>query len=109
MCYSWKIVRNQFACMVVLQSTRKGPNHCLNFMYSGSDSATNICTIYYLYGLFMDIIISLVTLCTNHPPLICNPVSILRKKIVFVVPTFLGGEIFIRLDSPLQEIVLTSE
>ena len=26
--------------MVVLQSTRKGHNHCWNFMYSGSESAT---------------------------------------------------------------------
>ena len=30
MCYSWKNVRNPFACMVVLQSTRKGPNHYWN-------------------------------------------------------------------------------
>ena len=40
MCYSQKIVRNPFACMVVLQSTRKGSNHCWNFMQSGSESAT---------------------------------------------------------------------
>ena len=30
MCFSWKMVRNQFACMVILQSTRKCSNHCWN-------------------------------------------------------------------------------
>ena len=29
-------------CMVVLQSMWKGPNHCWNFMKSGSESATNV-------------------------------------------------------------------
>ena len=38
--HSWKIVRNPFACMVVLQSMLKGSNHCWNFMESGSESAT---------------------------------------------------------------------
>ena len=38
--HSWKIIRNAFACMVVLQSMWKGPNHCWNFMESGSESAT---------------------------------------------------------------------
>ena len=32
MCYAWKIVRNPFAFMVILQSTRKGPNHCWNYV-----------------------------------------------------------------------------
>ena len=36
MCSSWKVVRNLSACMVVLQSTRKGPNNCWNFMQSVS-------------------------------------------------------------------------
>ena len=38
--HSWKIVRNPFACMVVLQSMWKGPIHCWNFMESGSESST---------------------------------------------------------------------
>ena len=33
-------VRSLFACMVVLQSMWRGPNHCCNFMQSGSESAT---------------------------------------------------------------------
>ena len=37
---SWKIVRNPFASRVVLQYMWKGPNHCWNFMESGSESAT---------------------------------------------------------------------
>ena len=31
-CYSWKIIRYPFACMVVLESMRKGLNHCWNFI-----------------------------------------------------------------------------
>ena len=38
--HSWKIVRNPFACMIVLQSMWIGSNHCWNFMESGSESAT---------------------------------------------------------------------
>ena len=33
MCYAWKIVRNPFSSMVVLQSTRNGPNHCWIFCF----------------------------------------------------------------------------
>ena len=40
MYYSWKIVRKQFASMFIFQSMWKGPNHCWNFMESGSKSAT---------------------------------------------------------------------
>ena len=36
--HSWKIVRNPFAFMVVLQSMWNCRNHCLNFMESGSES-----------------------------------------------------------------------
>ena len=32
------IVKSPLACMVVLQSMWKGPNHCWNFMESGSES-----------------------------------------------------------------------
>ena len=44
--HSWKIVRNLFACMDVLQSMWKGPNNCWNFMEFGSESAT--CTLFSL-------------------------------------------------------------
>ena len=37
--HSWKIFRDPFLCMIVLQSMWKGPNHCWNFMESGSKSA----------------------------------------------------------------------
>ena len=40
--YTCKIVGNQLACMIVLQSMWKGPNHCWNFMESGSESATYV-------------------------------------------------------------------
>ena len=44
--HSWKIVRNSFACMVVLQSMWRGPNHCWNVMESGSESATyGVCLV----------------------------------------------------------------
>ena len=43
--HSWKIVRSPFAGMVVLQSMWKGPNHCFNFMESGSESATYVLQI----------------------------------------------------------------
>ena len=36
----WKMVRNPFACMVVLLSMWKGPSQCWKFMESGSESAT---------------------------------------------------------------------
>ena len=47
--YSWKIVRNPFACMVVFQSMWKGPNHCWNFMESGSESATYPASVNYVF------------------------------------------------------------
>jgi hypothetical protein len=34
------MVKSPSACMVVLQSMWIGPNHCQNFMDSGSESAT---------------------------------------------------------------------
>ena len=37
--HSWKILRSPFACMVVLEFMWKVPNHCWNFMESGSESA----------------------------------------------------------------------
>ena len=37
-----KFARSLFACMVVLQSMCKGPNHCWNFMESGSDNISFI-------------------------------------------------------------------
>ena len=33
-------IQGPFACMVVLQSMWKGPNHCWNYMEFGSESAT---------------------------------------------------------------------
>ena len=36
--HSWKIVRSPFACRVVFQSMWKSPNHCWNFMESGSET-----------------------------------------------------------------------
>ena len=52
MCYSWKIVRNLFASMVVLQSTRTGPKHCWKFMKSGDSNS-------FVYKLYNDTVIVL--------------------------------------------------
>ena len=41
-----KFFRNPFACMVVLQSMWKGPNHFWNFTESGSESATYLLVIF---------------------------------------------------------------
>ena len=37
--------------MVVLQSLRKGPNHCWNFIKSGYESATSTFDIFVFFGL----------------------------------------------------------
>ena len=43
------MVKSPSACMVLLQSMWIGPNHCQNFMDSGSESAT------YLYEVHVDL------------------------------------------------------